>query len=168
VVACAVCEQILHPGEPLSAASEFKRQAYMNQFAIFALGKTLDVDALTPQLSLRIDKVWHLGDRRGYGSYKTSGVWIDLGNGAELTFDEQVRIAYEYVRDNQHQLLVLGQFEGVEAFTLGIQFNVHLQEGQVGFIVDFPAKLMAQALKIGASLIAYVFIARQNEHEDDA
>lgn len=133
----------------------------MNHFAIFAHGKSLDVDALAEQSTLRPDKVWRRGELRGAGRYQTSGFLIGLGNGAELTYGAQVQTAFEFLRDNQHQLLTLGQFEGVDTFILGVQFNIQLEENTVGFTVDFPARLMEQALKVGVNLVAYVSLIRE-------
>ena len=144
-------------------------RAIQNQFCIFAHGCTFDVDAFLGTTTLRPDYVWRRGDQRRYACvesrHPTSGVEFVLGDGRRVSPLEQEQIAISYIQANRDQLSALGQFAGVEAFILGIQYICELDEGLSGFCIGPSRLLMQQALEVGIEPHYYVGLNRRNESE---
>ena len=132
----------------------------MNEFKVFAHGPSFDVDAYLAGTKLEFDNVWRRGDQRRYSwvesEHDTSGVEIILGDGYSIPFSEQKQIAMEFLIRRRDELRALAEFDGVQTFILGLQYNVSLKSNAIGFTVSSSARLMWHALDVGLRPTYYV------------
>jgi hypothetical protein len=140
----------------LRAALDRSRIPPRGYFELFALGEEFDVDAYLRTAPLAFDNVW----RRQEGGRPTSGIGLRLGDGAELSLMDQQKLAVQFLATNRDALRELAQHPGVTTFTLGLQYNIELTEGLLGFCMSPTAKLMYQALDIGLRPTFYVVLKR--------
>lgn len=145
--------------EQLHAAIDRSRVPTRGHFEVFALGREFDVNKYLTSTSLDFDNVWHSSER----GRPTSGVGKRLGDGAVVPFDEQQRIAVEFLSANSAALRELAKFPGVTTFILGLQYNIELKEGSLGFCVDPSPRLMWHALDVGVRPTFYVVFNRPGE-----
>jgi hypothetical protein len=132
----------------------------MHHFTIFAHGKEFDPDACLRDSSLEFDRSWHLGDPRGCADFfqdehPTSGIEIVLGNGRELTIDEQDRIARDFLEEHENALAQLSKYPGVDTFILGLHYRIPHTPGLRGFCMSASARLMYFALRTGVDVTFY-------------
>jgi hypothetical protein len=145
--------------QQLHDALDRARVPLRGHFELFAHGDSFDVDAYLRSAPLDFDLVW----RRREGGRPMSGVGKLLGNGAVIPLSEQQQIAAEFMSAKRDSLRELASFPGVETFILGLQFNMELKEGLMGFCLAPSAILMRHALEIGISPTFYVVLNRPGE-----
>jgi hypothetical protein len=131
----------------------------MNHFRLFAHGEAFDPDAYLNTTALTFDGGWHKGES-GHDHPKSSGVFKILGDGRTMSILEQEQIAIDYLSANRAGLQALAQAPGVTTFILGLQYQIALEEGTIGFAVSPSAPLMKLALEIGIAPTYYVMIDR--------
>lgn len=134
----------------------------INEFRVFAHGEAFDPDAYLARTALKFDGVWRRGES-GHNHPKSSGVFKVLGDGWTIPILEQERIAIQYLTANREALKALAREPGVTTFILGLQYQIQLEEGIVGFSLGPPAALMRVALDIGIAPTYYVVIDRSEE-----
>jgi hypothetical protein len=138
--------------QQLYAAQERAKVSLPGYFRLFAQGAEFDVDEYLRSTSLTFDQVW----RRGEGSYAMNGVAKRLGDGAALSWADQQTIAARFMAENREALQALSEFPGVQQVTLGLQFNIDLQPGLLGFAVTTWQHLLRCALDARVSPTIYV------------
>jgi hypothetical protein len=116
----------------LRGALDRSRIPLRGHFELFALGEDFDVDAYLRATPLSFDSVW----RRQEGGLPTSGVGMLLGNGAEIPLMDQQRLAIQFLASNRDALRELARFHGITSFTLGLQYNIKLTAGLLGFCMS--------------------------------
>ena len=136
----------------------------INEFRLFAHGEAFDPDTYLATTTLKFDGVWHKGES-GQDHPKSSGVFKVLGDGRTLSIFEQERIAIDYLTANREALRALAREPGVTTFILGLQYQIELEEGTIGFCMGPSARLMKLALDIGIAPTYYVTIDRWKEWE---
>ena len=129
----------------------------INEFRLFAHGEAFDPNAYLAITTLKFDGVWHKGES-GHDHPKSSGVFKVLGDGSTLPIFKQEQIAVEYLTANREALKALAQAPGVTTFILGLQYQIELEEGTIGFSIAPSAHLMRLALDIGIAPTYYVMI----------
>ena len=143
----------------------------MNQFRIFAHGEAFDIDAFLSTTTLRPDYVWRRGDQRRFACIEsrqpTSGIEFVLGDGQQIPFCEQDRIAIEYLSANREELKALARFPGVTAFMLGLQYDFELRAGTIAFTMRLSELLMRHVLDVGIEPVFYVTLDRSREWENE-
>ena len=139
----------------------------MNAFRLFAHGVDFDPDVYLTMTSLKFDGVWHKGEN-GEDHPKSSGIYKDLGDGYNLPFCEQEKMALKYLSLNQKALKELANYPGVTSFILGLQYQIDLTESVVGFCMGPSKQLMEHALEIGLTPTYYVTLDRLDTIEDES
>jgi hypothetical protein len=138
----------------------------MNHFEILAHGESLDVDALLRSISLHPVEVWRRRDEKLAGPHRrrmaTSGISVRLSHDEELAFEEQDRIAIEYLEQNRAALTALGRFPGVKYFFLGLAFGIEVDASIVGTCVSISPRLMRIAGEIGMEVTIYIDLERKD------
>jgi hypothetical protein len=141
----------------------------MNHFAILVHGPSLDVDALLQSTPLRADAVWRRGPypdgSGGPGAVATSGISIRLGNGQELAFAKQQRLAAEFLEANREALGALRRFPGARYAFVGLHFRIEVRAATVGASVSISPRLLRIAGEIGMEVSVYVDLDRQDWFE---
>jgi hypothetical protein len=135
-----------------------------NQFRLFAHGENFHVDAYLQSSTLQPDFVWRRGEQRRYACMKsehsTSGVEWVLGDGRTLSFDDQERIAIDFLTKNQAELRRLSGFPGADWCTIGLQFMMEIDEGTLVFCVSPSLLFNLAAIGVGFGPTIYVSIVR--------
>lgn len=134
----------------------------MNQFRLFAHGEGFDPEAYLTTTTLRFDGVWHKGES-GHDHPKSSGIFKVLGDGRTISILGQEQIAIDYLSANREALKALAQEPDVTTFILGLQYQIELEEGTIGFTVSPSAPLMSLALEIGIAPTYYVVMDREED-----
>ena len=133
-----------------------------NQFKVFALGTTFDVDAYVATSALKIDRVWHRGDLLPNtpvnSQFETSGLEIRLGDGLVVPLTEQEEIALAYLKAHRDELRALSERPGIEATTIAFQYPFDPSGGVFGVCLGPSGSLMWHALDCGFTPLYYVTI----------
>lgn len=132
-----------------------------NYFCIVANGEAFDVDGYAKSSPLKLDRVWRRGEKRVDSDtvHELSGLEIDLGEGINLSIEEQQEIAVESLSANERLLKTLQSTPGVTTFYLGLQENV--LPDSLGSIMDVSRSLMKVALKIGIQVTIWACVDRR-------
>jgi hypothetical protein len=141
----------------------------MNYFTLFAYGEQFDVDAYLGTTVLQPDHVWRRGESqpvRG-GVHPTSGVEFTIGDGLNVPFPEQQRLAVAYLQANREALEDLASRPGVTNLTLGLQYHLRHVSGLMAFAMAPSRALMRHALDIGIAPVFHVSFERPIELADD-
>ena len=133
-----------------------------NQFRVYALGETFDVDAFRATSSLAPGHVWRRGEpkREGCSPYPTSGIAYEIGDGQVVPFLKQSDLAIAFLKAHRDELKALGQFPG-------LQYSAEAQRNLVGFSMDVSSLLMWHLLDVGCRLTHYVWL-QYSELQDNA
>jgi hypothetical protein len=141
----------------------------VDEFRLFAHGKSFDVDAYMATTTLAIDYVWRLGEQRrfacGESKHNTSGVEIVLGDWRVLPIFQQEETAIDYLGSHGDDLRELAKYPGVDAFILALQYYMELVPNVFGFCLGPPIQLMRLALDVGVEPTYYVTLDRLHELE---
>ena len=86
-----------------------------------------------------------------------------LGDGRTVPIVEQELIAIDYLTANREALKGLAREPGVTTFILGLQYQIELEEGTIGFCLLPSTRLMSLASDIGIEPAYYVTIESRKE-----
>lgn len=131
----------------------------VNFFKLFAHGRTFDVDAYAKSAPIEFDRVWHVGE----DSFKTNGMEKSLGDGTQLTIDDQDRIASQFLEQHEDALAELSKYPGVDTFILGLHYRIDLSPNVRGWCMSLSSRLSRIALRTGVCPIFYVDLVRTGE-----
>lgn len=139
----------------------------MNHFRLFAHGESFDVDAYVARSPIQFDGVWRRGEQRKYACieslHPTSGIEKYVGDGSQIPFLDQDQMAIDFLASQTEALRELGEYPGVDTFSLGLQYQTELRGGTIGFSLGPSAELMWHALNVGIDLRYFVVLDRRQE-----
>ena len=84
---------------------------------LIASGRDFDVDAFLSTTTLACDRVFRRGER---ATEFFSGFTATLGDASELSYDQQVRAAVEFITKHREQLTHLMKWPGVANVEIGL------------------------------------------------
>ena len=135
-----------------------------SDFGFYAYGKALEVDAAVAAVSLAPTSITRDGERKGphptHGAYVGSSVHYSLGDGREISFLEQQRVAVAFMQEHREQLRTLSTFPGVERASLGLHYRRRVETNVVLFSIELSASLMWHLLDCGCTLSEFVELER--------
>ena len=126
----------------------------MNEFRLFVLGDTFDVDRYLRETKLKTTTVWRRGVPDVDSGPRTNGFDVVLGDGFKISIDDQQAIAIQFIESHREALCLLATIPGVEAFKLGLHY--HFEDESIGVCMTPTRRLMLRALEIGFEPTFYV------------
>lgn len=140
-----------------------KKRDSKNFFTLFAHGPGFDIDAYLATTTLDFDRIWRRGDPLGCGgsTRATSGVEKILGDGPNLSYDEQEEIACDYLYKHLDELHALAEYPGADTFILGFHYVLEVYSNSVAYCVGPSRELTLFAASARVSLTYYLVVERR-------
>lgn len=138
-------------------------------FGFWIGGKEFKVDEAVAAASLIPTSITRDGERKGphprHGTYVGSWLHYSLGEGREVPFDEQQRIAIAFMRQHREQLRTLSTWPGVDRASLGLHYRRRVESNVVMFSLELSASFMRHLLDCGFGVSEYVELERFDPDE---
>ena len=127
-------------------------------FRILVHGRNLDVDALSGVVGALVTKLW----RRG-GLYKNSGLELSMGDGAAMSWGEQLQVVASYIERHEALLSTASSFPGVEKFILGLYWRMERDPNVVGCAIVLTKGVLRRAIGVGLTPVTYLHFVHPSD-----
>jgi hypothetical protein len=135
-----------------------------NFFCIWARGEAFDAVSYAQSVSIEFDRVLKAGDTFNGIEQSSSGLEIELGDGTELSMDEQQEIAAELLATNRAAFDKLRSDPAGPSICLGLQETVHTDSA--GSIMDLDPALMRAVLDMGIEVTMWACVSHERSIPD--
>lgn len=130
-----------------------------NFFCLWAGGEKFDVESYTKCVAMKVNRFWQVGEIVNGIEQHSNGLEIELGDGTELSMQEQQQVAVEFLSENRQSLVKLRSSPGLRSIGLGLQEMVHADSA--GSIMDLDPALMRIVLDIGIEVTIWACVSHE-------